>query len=415
MKIVIVSAFKDRGGAAIAANRLFNALKENAPELTISYLFQKSKSDIGSQEVKLINNKFQKLKYAFRHVINQRALKPYSNPQGIYFSANLLGYPLENHPLIQQADLIHFHWVSDSLLAPKTLKALANKGKKIVWTLHDMRAFTGGCSYSGTCNKFTENCGACPALLSQNPKDITRKLWENQHRYYPSIQLNIITPSRWLAEEALKSSLLKESNVISIPNTLNQQIFKPLDKISLRIKYHINQESKVLAFGAVSADNDKRKGFDLLIKALEIIAHHPQSQPIELIIFGTESQVKLPFKTTYTQHIYDEHTLAEVYALADYFVIPSREENLPNTIAESLSCGTPVIGFNVGGIPELVLDGKTGYLAQELNAESLAQAINQAINSSTVLSETCRNFALQKLNPQSITHQHLIFYKSLWK
>jgi len=412
MRVVIVSSYKNKGGAAIAAYRLFTALK-NSPNIEVSYLFQKSAEEPQEHEYKIINTFFDKLQYGIRHIRNNRKLKGYQVENGVYFSVNQFGYPLENHPLIQKADVIHFHWVSDSFLAPKTLQTLADKGKTIVWTLHDMRAFTGGCSYSGTCHKFTDNCGACPALNSTQQTDITRKIWENQHRFYPSKQLNIITPSRWLAEEALKSSLLKESNVISIPNTLNQQVFRPLDKIILRNKYRTNPQAKVLAFGAVSADNDKRKGFDLLINALEILAHQPQSQPIELIIFGTESQVKLPFKTTYTQHIFDEHTLAEVYSLSDFFVIPSREENLPNTIAESLSCGTPVIGFNVGGIPELIIDNRTGYLAQELCAESLAQAITEAQSSQTDLSTTSRKFAEEKLNPQTITHQHLIFYKSL--
>ncbi|MBA3921988.1 MAG: glycosyltransferase, partial [Nostocaceae cyanobacterium] len=247
----------------------------------------------------------------------------------------------------------------------------------IVWTMHDMWVFTGGCHYSQACDRYTSSCGICPQINSSKNNDLSRSLLKRKAAW-SRLKLTLVSPSHWLAKCAHSSSLFKDFRVDVIPNGLDIKKYKPINRHLARDLLNLPQDKQLVLFGAVKATSDRRKGFHLLQPALQSLCQSGWSEKIELIVFGLSQpiQTDLGFKTRYLGRLNDDISLALVYAAADLFIAPSLEDNLPNTIMEALACGTPCIAFNIGGIPDLIEHQRNGYLAEPYNIEDLAQGIS---------------------------------------
>lgn len=378
MKILIVSTSDIQSGAAKAAFRLNQAL--NKLNINSQMLVQfKRGDDITVKSI--VETKIQKVFAKIRQYYDiplKLHIKLHKNRQKSPFSIARIGVDICDNKYVKEADLINLHWVNAGFLSLKSIKKISSLHKPIVWTLHDMWPFTGGCYYSGNCIKYKEKCGECPILNSSKDKDLTRGIWEKKNKFYKNLNLTIVTCSNWLAQCAKDSSLFKDLKVEVIPNSVDINIFRPIEKS--RNILNLPQNKYLILFGAVRATNDKRKGFSYLNKALyKIKMTYPElKDKIELIVFGasySEDIEVLPFKTHFLGKLNDEYSLALYYSAANVFIAPSLEDNLPNTIMESLSCGTPVIAFKTGGIPDMVEHKQNGYLAEYKSVDDLAQGI----------------------------------------
>ena len=371
MKILHVSTKDFEGGAARAANRLHQGLRKI--ELDSQMLVQTKVSD--DPNVIEPQNAIGKSVAKVGGILDTIPPKFYLRHHKISFSTQWL--PDAIYPVIASLNpsLINLHWVYNSHLRIETLAKLK---LPIVWTLHDMWAFTGGCHYDRGCGKYVDSCGACPQLKSDRDWDLSRWIWQRKSKAWKNINLTIVTPSEWLAKCARSSSLFRNLRIETIPNGLDLQRYKPVDRQIVRSLLNLPQDKQLILFGAIKATSDRRKGFHLLEAALKSLSQSGWQDKIELVVVGAshaDNQANLGFKTHYLGKLNDDISLAQVYAAADVFVAPSIQDNLPNTVVEAIACGTPSVAFKIGGMPEIIEHQQNGYLAQPYDIEDLARGI----------------------------------------
>jgi glycosyltransferase involved in cell wall biosynthesis len=272
-------------------------------------------------------------------------------------------------------DLINLHWVNAGYLQIETLLKLK---KPLVWTLHDMWGFTGGCHYSGECDRYTKSCGACPQLHSNREWDLSRWVWQRKAKAWKNLNLTIVTPSRWLADCASKSSLFQDLRIEVIPNGLDSQRYRPIEQKLARDLLNLPQDRQLILFGAMKATSDRRKGFQFLLPTLKKLSQIQGQEQLELVVFGASEPSQPPdfgLKVNYLGRLNDDISLALVYSAADVMIVPSIQESFGQTASESLSCGTPVVAFNATGLRDIVEHQQNGYLAQPYEIEDLAKGI----------------------------------------
>jgi len=301
----------------------------------------------------------------------------YHHRQRGAWSTGFLPNPLLPLQALRSADLVHFHGVTEGFVP---LFSVSSIGRPIVWTLHDMAAFTGGCHYAGECLRFTERCGSCPQLGSSREYDLTRlSIWLKE-RYWAKADISLVCPSHWLAERARLSPLFQKSEISVIPNGLDLATYKPIEKGQARSLLGLPQGPFFLMTAAMNVINDRRKGFQHLEKALCEIGERTSGAPLELLVVGdlkvdTGRIGEVPIR--YLGRIIDEASMAKVYTAADLFIAPSEQDNLPNTVMESMACGTPCIAFDIGGMSDLIDDQQNGRLIKPFSTGELANSINE--------------------------------------
>jgi glycosyltransferase involved in cell wall biosynthesis len=327
------------------------------------------------------------------------------------------GRDLADEPIVQNADLLHLHWLYQGFLSLKGMDKLFRKGIPVIWTLHDMWPFTGGCHYPGNCNHFKNSCGNCPFLRNPAVNDLSNRLNNKKHTLFKNYpEIIFVSCSEWLARSARASGILKKHRIEVIPNTIDINAFSPGNKQSAREKLGIEQNKFIILFGAANI-NDKRKGFSYLSGALACLKSEFPSDAadIELMVFGKSGNQLPEGYHVYNQNIVSsESALAKIYRAADVFVLPSLEDNLPNIIMESLACGTPVVAFNSGGIPEMIDHLQNGYLAEFKNTDDLVKGILWIKNhQGEDLSNSSRNKVLNNYHPEIISAAYSKLYLSL--
>lgn len=281
---------------------------------------------------------------------------------------------ITNNELFLEADIIHLHWVARFL----NYESFFSKcNKPIIWTLHDMFPFSGGEHYVET-NLGIDNYGyPVKRFISEYEKEIDRENLDIKRKAISQVNnLRIVCPSDWLRKEAKNSELFANYPVSIIPNGIDTSIFKPHEKSFSRSILDLPKEKFVILF---VADNltSKRKGFDYLLRIIPELA----KKDVHICIVGSTYSLDIPHENyTILGQIFDERLMSVVFSAADLFVIPSVMDNFPNTILESLSCGTPVVGFPVGGIPDIIEDGVNGYLCSEISTPSLINSIDRFIS-----------------------------------
>lgn len=276
---------------------------------------------------------------------------------------------------LTSADVLNLHWVGHGYLS---VEAIAKLNKPIVWTLHDMWTFTGGCHYNQDCDRYQKQCGACPQLQSQQEKDLSRWVWQRKAKAWQNLNLTLVSPSAWLAQCAQSSSLCQNLRVEVIPNGLDTQIYCPLDRQIARSRLNLPQDKQLILFGATSPTSDPRKGFKFLQSALHHLASKVPHNCVDVVIFGAsrpQYPIELEFKCHYLGRFDDDVALALMYAAADVMVVPSVQEAFGQTASEALSCGTPVVCFDVTGLKDIVDHQQNGYLATPYEVEDLAEGI----------------------------------------
>lgn len=402
----------DRGGGGIGSLRRINALRRWGLSVHLYTLWAQSKEKFVhtlpaiSESCKLIGTS-----------LNWRTLREHVVPQGHsareFFS---LAYSMVDFKkalsLFDRADILHFHWIV-GMFDYANAKLISDK--PVVWTLADMNAFTGGCHYSEGCRGFEQECQDCPMLASN--KSLIHKSWKIKHEAYSQLQnLHIICPSKWLAEEAEKSSLLKGRPIHVIPNAFPTDTFKITNKYVARRKLGLPMKKKLLLFGADNVKNT-RKGGEWLRKTLsEQRLKTKFGQHSEIIYFGA-SDLSLPIASRKLGSITSEERLALVYSAADGFLFPSFEDNAPLTVGESLLCGTPVVAFPIGNIPDLIQHRKTGYIARYQDCQDFIDGIFWLLDTDTSTqlrrSLDCRITAASVHDPMLAAKRHVELYRSI--
>jgi glycosyltransferase involved in cell wall biosynthesis len=378
MNVLLLSTYDTYGGAGIAARRTMQALRRAGVEARL--LVQQRESD--EPFVQSIADTWWEKKRAFARFALERArFVPHERDASVrfQFSPANVGTDISRHPLVQAADVLHLHWVNFGFLSIRSLQSLFALGKPVVWTLHDQWAFTGGCHYAGTCRGFEQHCGNCPLLKRPDPRDLSRRVWERKARAFAGAPLHVTTCSDWLAREARRSSLFREVPVTPIPNPIDPDDFKPVPQAEACQYLGLNSDCTYLLFAAQKI-SDPRKGFRYVREALERLKAEGFSakKPMELLVFGKADAAEfgaLPYPVRALGTLRTAEQLRAAYAAAAAFLIPSLEDNLPNTLMEALACGTPGVGFRTGGIPELIVHRQTGYVAEHASAEDLARGI----------------------------------------
>lgn len=418
MNISFLNTFESTGGAAIAGNRLVKAL--NGKQVSVTNLVLYPGSNPSSNTVSIARNKF------WRFI----GLSKLSLEKGLFyfrekspdirfqFSTNRAGFDVSRYPVIQHADIIHLHWFHQGLLSLDGFARLVQLNTPMVWTLHDMWAFTGGCHYAGRCDHFKEACGNCPYLKRPHPHDLSYVVHTKKSKIYEQANLSIVTCSKWLANKARESSLLADLPITNIPNPIDTEKFKPQNKTKIRKELGLPVEKKIILFGAAKL-TDGRKGFKYLIHALKKLA---DSKPeltsnLALLVFGSTDEALsrlLPFPLISLGSIdYPENA----YNAADVFVLPSLEDNLPNTVMEALACGVPCVGFNTGGVPEMIDHKHNGYVAAYKSDEDLLTGINWILQEADYkqLAVNARRKVMENYTEEIVAGQYIEIYKSMLK
>ncbi len=413
MKIVLLSTFGKQGGAAVACQRISESLnKNNGIEAKLLVLHKNSENN---SVVKVKSNKYSNfIRFAFERLVFWKHER--SKSVRFAFSLSNTGLDISENQLIKEADIINIHWINQGYLSLKNIEQLLNLNKPIVWTLHDMWAFTGGCHYAGDCLNFQKTCGNCHFLKNPKESDLSKKTYHKKLKIFKNKKITVVTCSKWLGDVAKSSSLFKDFRVESIKNPINTEIFKPIGKQKALQNLNIVSNKKTILFGAMNV-GDKRKGFEYLKKALfQLSENKPDTKnEIEILIFGKQKEeIELPFPQKNLSFIKNINDIISVYNAADVLVIPSLEDNLPNTISESHACGTPVVGYNTGGIKEMIEHKKNGYLAKYKSTEDLAEGIYWVLfQTDNSIKKHARQKAIINYSEETISKTYLKLYDEL--
>lgn len=371
VKILHLSTYDTAGGAARAAYRLHQGLQ--SINIHSQMLVQDKFSD--DKTVVPPETNFENSLAKLGHALDALPPKFYRQRQPVEFSTQ---WPPDLiFPRITRInpDIINLHWINESYLKIETIAKLS---KPVIWTLHDMWAFTGGCHYDQECGQYVNSCGACPLIGSNKNFDLSRWIWQRKSKAWKNSHLTIVTPSAWLAKCANSSSLFRDRRIKVIPYGINTQRYKPINRQIVRKVLNLPQDKQLVLFVAVNATSARRKGFNFLQLALQSLCKSGWQDKVELVVIGSsqaENQTDLGFKSHYLGKLSDDISLTQIYAATDVFVAPSIQDNLPNTVLEAIACGTPCVAFKIGGMSDMIEHQKNGYLAQPFEMEDLAQGI----------------------------------------
>lgn len=414
MRIAVVNTHDVHGGAARAAYRLHQGLR-NIGAASTYFVQRKTVTDDTIQAYVPDPSPAAERTRAGRRMAWTAAYDGYAatrSPDIELFSPAV--WDDDPNILLQRprADVINAHWISrfidlPRLFDPNTVRT------PIVWTLHDMNPFTGGCHYDQGCGRYRDACGHCPLLGSQVEDDLSRTIFAEKAaalKSWPENMLHIVTPSRWLLKEALGGALLSRFSGSHIPNGIDTTLFKPVaDKSAARAALGWPADRHVVLFVA-NHIKLARKGFTDLVRALSLV---PDPGRVMLVGIGDSHilDIAAPFQIELVKFVRDEAEMARIYAAADVTAIPSKQDNLPNTILESLAAGTPIVAYATGGVPDVIVDGEAGFLARTGNVGELALAFSKAFERPDGLRAMGRNGRSLIERHYGIEHQARAYLK----
>lgn len=427
LKVAMLCTY-DFGGAGIAAIRQHQSLRQYgviSEFYTMQQCFSREAVHILPTYGFKPLNTGQKLENTIHetqqqsNTILQQTLKKYPNrPVGsTYYSLPIQKFDFSSVPLFDNFDILNLHWVAT--MCDPACSFNAFKGRPIVWTLHDMNPFTGGCHYADGCRGFEKYCGNCPQLGSHDENDLSRQTWKARMAAYRELDLHIVAPSQWLAEEAKKSSLFSRFPVHTIAYGQPLNVYQPYNRQELRRQMGIEPQKTVLLFAAQSLNN-KRKGGMYLIQMLNILATQPNRERFLVLLLGdnpSKAFLETGITAETTGHINSDQAMAALYNVADAVLVPSLEDNQPNVICEALACGTPVVAFKSGGIPEMIQHEETGFLTAPKNVQGLVDGVLWAEKTklSPITQKLCRARAMQNWSPEICAKKYLDLYKKISK
>ena len=411
MRILHVNTNDQDGGAARAAYRIYQG--ENRAGIDARFL--SIAKNLDDYRILTIEGKPNKLKKQFNIRWGNLLMKLAGVKAETPWNPNIIPFPLMKPFFRQKWDIVHLHWINGGML---DIRELAEIRQPVVWTLHDSWAFTGGCHIPYGCRKYEDGCKECPQLIGSPLFDLAKKVFGAKVKSYPK-NMTIVCPSNWLAECARKSLLFHDKDIRVIPNGLDMELYRPQDKFFARQVLNLPMDCRIVLFGAMSATSDENKGFKYLYEAIKKLPERfGGTENIHLVVFGSskpEKEIDFGYPAHYMGRLYDDISLKLLYSAADVMVVPSKSENLPNAVVEAMACGTPCVGFRIGGIPDLIDHKETGYLAEPYEADDLANGIAYLLVDSErreKLSELARSHIKTKCGLAVVVEQYRALYGS---
>jgi glycosyltransferase involved in cell wall biosynthesis len=417
MRILHIAKFDIYGGAARAAFGVHKSLINSGHESV--FLVSRSSSNDGRvRTFSPPSDMSSRVKRILRRKSIQRDLAHYRKtmPKGYEaFNTDRSEHGPTVTRQLPQCDVINLHWIAGFVDYAAFFDKVP-KNTPVVWTFHDMNPFTGGCHYDNDCGKHEKGCGKCPQLGSSDLKDLSYKTWRRKKRILgrvPPDRLKVVAPSQWLARLATQSHLFKDFGVWRIPYGVDLEDFRSRDKFLARDLIGVPQKARVILFVADWMTNH-RKGLAFLMECLAQIRSH---EDLLLLSMGRgEVPANHGIRHLALGHIEGDPFLSLVYSAADLFVIPSLQDNLPNTVLEALACGTPVIGFDTGGIPDMVRPGVTGLLVPPGSSIALKSAILALIydcDARQKMSLNCRRIAENEYSLENQAREYIKLYEQI--
>ncbi len=374
-------------------------LEQNIESTMLSLDFDINQSD-SIRKTSTISRARARMDNYLQSLITRNVRKNY----GLY-TFPVLGTDLSGYELVKNADIIYLHWVQGGFMNLSGYRHIVQTGKPVIIVMHDMWTITGGCHHSFGCEKYTIECAECPMFKKRGLVEWASLEFRRKKKLYSGFRnVTLISPSKWLLDCAVRSALTKDLPVRRIPNIIDTKLFKPVGRSFARKVLNLQENEIIIGFGAFEIAS-AYKGWSELVKTLEILRSEPGADNITVLIFGAgynkQVAATIPFKTRFMGFLKDEYSTVLVYNAIDVFVTPSLADNFPTTILESQACGTPVAGFEVGGIPELIKHKENGYLAKYRDAADLACGIKFCINSGI------KGGLLPDLDMESVMKEHI--------
>lgn len=408
MKVLHISYSDIEGGAARAAYRLHLALKSFGIDSLMLVVSKKTNDatvlviqDLASQ---ILRSMFKNIDRLCCRIYFKRKKKNFNfnwfAPSSIVTKIKKL-----------KPDVIHLHWICDGAIS---IGQIGKLDIPIVWSLHDSWPFTGGCHVPENCMNYVSGCGDCPTLNSSNRYDLSRLLaWYKAFVFGKINNIYINGLSKWIANSASKSYCFRNKYVFNIPNLLDKNIFRSIDQTDARRELGLPLNKKIVLFGAMNATKDKNKGFDYFVKALNFL----KISNTAVVIFGDEHppQIDGNHEVYSFGKINDDSKMVLLYSSADVLVSPSVQENLSNVIMESMFCGTPVVGFNIGGNSDLIIHRVNGYLANPFDVSEFAKGIDFFLNNNNPkeIRKKTKDHAHSKFDSNVVVKRYLTMYENV--
>lgn len=412
MKILHISTFDNIGGAAKAAYRLHEGLCKELLESSMLVMFKNNdRQDI----VGPIKGSMRYEINRIRRLIEDKVVKIMASPQGMFYAEIL---PDRRWKTINSlgCDIINLHWVTGGFLSIRTIGKIKSQ---MVWTLHDSWAFTGGCHIPGLCKGYETGCGNCPLINKRNKNDLSQVVFRRKQKEWNFNKITIVSPSNWLANCARKSALFRNNRIEVIPNGIDPELFKQIDKKIAKELFRIPQDKLTILFGAINYWVDPNKGLHFLIEAIDLMPEDFKKK-INLVLVGKENLpigIESPnFSCMTAGCLQDQVSMVALYSAAEVTVVPSICENLSNMVVESLLCGTPAIAFNIGGMPDLIKHKFNGYLVEPYKTRELSEGIQWILNDidrNKILSKNARIFAMDKFTLNNQVNSYIQLYKEI--
>ena len=416
MNILIVNTSENTGGAAVAANRLREALSNSG--IKVKMMVREKKSDdfsvvaVGSRVGNLLRFCYERVVIWLCNLLSRRNLFAVS-------IANT-GIDITKTREFREADLIHLHWVNQGMLSLRGIRKILDSGKPVVWTMHDMWPATAICHLTMECRHFTTKCHRCQYLSPYGfGKSLTMRVWQRKQSMFENNSVQFVACSEWMADEARQSTLLKNQSVVTIPNPIDTRFFCRKDRTLARQKLGLPNDGRLILFVAQRATN-KNKGISYLMEALEKLAesHPDMKNNTAIAILGGHSDelaAQLPLPSHSLGYVSDPRHIVNIYNAADVFVLPSLSDNLPNTIMEAMACGVPCVGFDVGGIPEMIDHRRNGYVAKFRDSDDLAEGIRWVLDEADhdELSRQAIEKVHQNYSEASVARRYIEIYQKV--
>ena len=410
MRVLIINTSERTGGAAVAAHRLMDALNNNGvkakmlvrdketDQLTVSSLPQSWR-----QQWNFLWERF--VVWTHLHFRREHLFE---------IDIAICGTDITKLPEFQEADIIHLHWINQGMLSLKNIRKILESGKPVVWTMHDIWPATAICHYCRGCEQYQVECTKCPLLPGGS---MAKRIWNQKQRMLAGQCITFVCCSEWLAGEAKKSALLAEQRIVSIPNAIDSRVFCPQNKQQARQTLGLPVDRRIILFVSQRV-TDPRKGMNYFVEAIQkLVQQHPEMRENTgvAILGGHAEEVasQLALQSYPLGYISDPQRIVSVYNAADVFVLPSLEDNLPNTLMEAMACGVPCVSFRVGGIPEMIDHRLNGYVAHPCDAGDLAYGIHFVLAEADydALSHECVKKVARCYSQQSVANRYIEEYQ----
>lgn len=392
-----------QGGAARAAYRLHRGLRAVGidSEMVVNHKLSADPSVHGPGRAELLQRGCKYL----RKRLDRLPLRRYLEREDRTFSPGWVPERIQRRVASVDPDLVNVHWVGNGFLRVETLRKI---DCPVVWTLHDMWPFTGGCHYSHGCTRYTESCGNCPLLNSDWSDDISRRGWRRKRAVIDDLNVRFVAPSEWLAARLKESTIGGDATVDVIPNGLDTGFFRPVDTTEARRLFDLPEDRDIVLTGADYVA--EHKGFHHVAHAIE----ERRDRDIEWVFFGNSDLSHLDSSVSVRRvSRVSDRDLPLLYSSADLMVVPSEQEAFGQTASEALAAGTPVVAFDAVGPRDIVEHEKTGYLADPFDSDDLVNGIDWVLDNEARLTELgnrARDHAVNNFSREAVARRYAEVY-----